>query len=634
MIAAVWWYYNGQKRETEAATARELFAVASATSNQVANWRGERIGDGRVLSASRAAPIAAKLLSDAEAHGDREELTALVSRMGHEFLYTGATLADLKGLKTVRLFGSPREDAGLVDLARAANGAKDVVLSDLLPAPGGRAVMELAIPVNNSGTLIIDIDPERFLYPYLRRWPGARQTAETFLVRIEGDSYVYLSRRRDAPAAALFSRRPLPRLPLQETLDAGWSTMATDFRGIRAMFAIRRVPDSTWYVVSKIDLAEVDGPINRLGWEMALVTALIVVVNITGAGLILRNRQLRIDHDKQAWFRAVANDTPACLWMAGAEDENTFINKTFAEFLGVRQSSLSKSWSEYLHPEDAPAARENLGRCLAERRGYIHEFRVRRFDGRYRWVVSQAVPRFSPAGGFLGFAGSLIDITERKLAEEQLRGLSKRLLNAQEEDRKRLARELHDDLNQQIAALSIGLENVKRRSSSGQTPAEIERLRQKLNQLSEAVRRISHELHPALLEYAGLGAALSASCEEFGGATGIEISLNIRGSLGDVPPDACLCIYRIFQEALQNIAKHSRASRAAVELEREAGTLRLTVSDSGVGMDTEKMDSVAGLGLISMRERVRLAGGALKIESEVNQGTRITAELPVEEAGG
>ena len=633
MIDAVWWYYTVQKRETEAATGRELFAVADAMSQQVANWRQERIAGGRAVMVSLIAREAEGLLAKRPvASAYREDLVRVVSRMAHEFLYAGAALVDLDGEVRLRLFGPPADEPDAKELAHAAISAHDAILSDLFrDGASGRARMELAIPVGNLGALMVDIDPSRFLYPYLAAWPGASRTAEAYLVRREGKQGVYLSPRRNAPTAVPFFRRPLALLPPESVLAAGWSPIAADYRGIRAMYGVRHVPDSPWYLVAKMDMSEIDAPLDRLGWEMGLVTALIVVANVAGAGLIWRSRQARIEHEKQAWFYAVVNDTPAYLWMADPQRENAFINKPFAAFLGAREQSLSRNWTDYLHSDDAVRARANLLQSFASRSGYIQEFRVRRFDGEYRWAVSQGIPRFSPDGKFLGFAGSLLDVTDRKKAEEQLRSVSARLMNAQEEERKRLARELHDDLNQQIAALSIGMGNLKRRLpvEADEARAEFDHLHQKLIQLSDTVRRISHELHPAVLEYSGLDAALRASCEEFDAITGVRVALSIRGAFDDVPPAAALSLYRIAQEALQNVAKHSRASRANVELERSNGTVRLTVSDAGVGMAPERIEAQAGLGLISMKERMRLAGGTLTIESQPDHGVTITATLPV-----
>src|SRR4029453_14810502 len=126
----------------------------------------------------------------------------------------------------------------------------------------------------------------------------------------------------------------------------------------------------------------------------------------------------------------------AYLWMTSARDENSFMNRPLAKFLGTEHQSVRKGWTDYLHPDDAGSAVALFVECMASRRPYADEFRVRRFDGQYRWVANQAAPRFSPSGEFLGFAGALIDITGRKRREEEVQALTARLIGAQEEERK------------------------------------------------------------------------------------------------------------------------------------------------------------------------------------------------------
>jgi PAS domain S-box-containing protein len=336
--------------------------------------------------------------------------------------------------------------------------------------------------------------------------------------------------------------------------------------------------------------------------------------------------------------------------MASAGEENSFINKPFQKFLGVDRQSLSNSWIEHLHPDDAGRVRAAFLEAMAQSRGSTDEFRIRRHDGEYRMVAGKAVPRFSPTGQFLGYAGSIMDITERRRAEEQLRTanvnlqaelaervrreqeiqrLSARLIDAREDERKRLARELHDDVNQQIAAVSIAVGNLKRHIPAEQVEARSQsgRIHQKLIKLAESIRRMSHELHPAILEYYGLTAALRSCCDEFGALTHMRVSFTTQGSFDGIPSSTALCVYRITQEALQNIAKHAHADMAEVVLSHSGGVLGLTVSDTGIGMDPAAAPT--GLGLISIKERARLLGGQVEITSRLNQGTSVMVTIPV-----
>jgi two-component system sensor histidine kinase UhpB len=426
-------------------------------------------------------------------------------------------------------------------------------------------------------------------------------------------------------------------LPPDSALETARAFRGIDYRGVPVIAILRHVPDSPWFVTVKIDASEADQPERRLGWEMAVITGLIALVNIAGAAVIWRGRDARIQEEKTAWFYAAVNDTPAYLWMADPKLENSFINAPLAKFLGVSKTELREAWLRAVHPDDADRTRKNFREHMQSQTEYTIEYRARRYDGEYRVVVSKALPRFSPDGKFLGFAGSIIDVTGRRLAERRLRDanqslqqLSSRLIGAQEQERKRLARELHDDFSQQIAALSMATGNLKRQipKDCGDALRQADGIYGKLVQLAEAVRRLSHELHPAMLQYSGLEPALRSYCEEFGALSGLDIAIEIEGSFTGVAPDAALCLFRVAQEALRNVVKHAGVSKASVELQRSEGWLKLQVSDSGVGMESGAAAAKAGLGLLSIRERARLVGGKAEIRSVPGKGTCVSVEIP------
>ncbi len=215
--------------------------------------------------------------------------------------------------------------------------------------------------------------------------------------------------------------------------------------------------------------------------------------------------------------------------------------------------------------------------------------------------------------------------------ERELKALSARLIDAQEAERSRLARELHDDLAQQIAALSISLSNLRRKLPAQDLDArsQSERMQQKLEDLSETIRRLSHELHPAVLEHAGLAAALRDYCSEYGHLTGIRVLVQTAGSLEGIPTPVNLCIYRVMQEALQNVAKHAAVEEASVDLRRSGGLVSLVVSDRGNGVAPGACEKARGLGLASIKERARLVNGTFEMHSSPGRGTVLRLRIPL-----
>ena len=221
----------------------------------------------------------------------------------------------------------------------------------------------------------------------------------------------------------------------------------------------------------------------------------------------------------------------------------------------------------------------------------------------------------------------LFERSLRKKTAGSLRELSGRLINAQEEERSRIARDLHDDMNQRLGLLAFGLSQLSGKLPAGEAKSEIQELWQQTSGLSQDVHRLSHELHPATLEQLGLVAAARALCAEFSKKQGVEVYFTEHDVPPQLPNHVSLCLYRILQESLQNIAKHSEAGVVKVELERGLDGVHLTVEDDGIGFDPANQ-SRGGLGLLSMRERLHLVCGSIRIDSAPSQGTRVKVLVP------
>jgi PAS domain S-box-containing protein len=229
-----------------------------------------------------------------------------------------------------------------------------------------------------------------------------------------------------------------------------------------------------------------------------------------------------------------------------------------------------------------------------------------------------------------------LEVAERRTAEQalresetELRDLSRRLIKAQEEERRRLARELHDDLNQRLALFAMKLQRLGDESKGGTEAlaASVRDLWDQTNELCLDVQRIAYQLHPSKLEELGLVVAVRSFCKELSEQTGLRVRFVECDVPEHIPPETALTIYRVIQESLWNVAKHSGADEALVELIGEDHLLRLSVADSGRGFDAEATRA-QGLGLLSMRERMQLIGGRIEIESGASSGTRITASAP------
>jgi PAS domain S-box-containing protein len=225
------------------------------------------------------------------------------------------------------------------------------------------------------------------------------------------------------------------------------------------------------------------------------------------------------------------------------------------------------------------------------------------------------------------------DITERKLAAENARRFGQRLLQAQEAERARVARELHDDVTQRLSQLAMDASRVERyndRLERRQSAVIVHEIRDGLVRLSEDVHTLAYRLHPAFLAHVGLAGGLKAECDAFARQQSMRVRTSLEAPPPRVPADTALCLYRVAQEALQNVARHARASSVSVSLKVLGNGLELTVADDGAGFDPHRQLRPS-LGLASMRERIEALGGTLSLASAPGRGTTIVARLPVQE---
>jgi PAS domain S-box-containing protein len=287
---------------------------------------------------------------------------------------------------------------------------------------------------------------------------------------------------------------------------------------------------------------------------------------------------------------------------------------------------------EVIHPDDRAMVDEHVEESLRSSVDLNVDFRVVLSDGSIHWIGARGRLERASAGKAPRLMGISIDITERKRTQELLQGIGGRLIHAAEHERAYLARELHDDFNQRMSLVAVELDIL----NQGLPESAID-LRQKLGELSSVVKdlsadmqRLSRQIHPAKLAQLGLVAALQSLCREVSAASATQVEFFAGVVPRHLPDCVALCLYRIAQESLQNVIRHSDAKDARVMISTAQNVLSLSVIDSGRGFVMEKEIETAGLGLVSMRERVRHVNGELIVESTPGRGTRIEAHVPIE----
>jgi PAS domain S-box-containing protein len=372
----------------------------------------------------------------------------------------------------------------------------------------------------------------------------------------------------------------------------------------------------------------------RYGKYVGAVLFLILVQAALIIGLLwqrARNRKadLRL-RESEKRFRLVADTTPALIWMCDKEGTVTYLNDRRIDFTGRNLAmGFGDAWSAFIHPDDVQSVQAANKRALEQQKEYSKEYRLRRRDGVYRWMLDIAAPRVNGDGSFAGFVGSAVDITDQKIAQEALEKIGGKLIEAQEEERSRIARELHDDICQRLAILSMELEQANRASNRSGGSLKLEEIRRHCAEIAVDVQALSHKLHSSKLEYLGLAAAIRSFCREFSQQNDVNVQFAEENVPGFLPRDISLSLFRVAQEALHNALKHSGVRRFSVSLRGLANEIQLEISDLGAGFDVEKAMVDRGLGLVSMQERAHLVHGSFTIESTVKSGTKILVRVPL-----
>ncbi|HEY6304540.1 MAG TPA: PAS domain S-box protein [Terriglobales bacterium] len=331
-------------------------------------------------------------------------------------------------------------------------------------------------------------------------------------------------------------------------------------------------------------------------------------------------------------FRLVANTAPVMIWTSGLDKLCDYFNQPWLQFTGRSLAAeLGNGWSEGVHPDDLTACLYAYTKAFDARQPFETQYRLRRHDGEYRWVLDKGVPRFSGDNSFAGYIGSCIDITDRKLAEEALSMVGRRLIEAQEQERSRIARELHDDINQRLALLANRIQESDQATSAHTDSSQKKELREiwrLTNEIATDIQYMSHQLHPSKLHYLGLAATARDLCHEFSRQHRIEVECVVQDLPPELDENISLALYRVVQESLRNVVKHSHAHHVKVDLSRQSNMFRLRVSDDGIGFNPEHVRGTHGLGLISMRERLRAVGGEFSIWSKPSLGTQVEGRVP------
>ena len=349
-------------------------------------------------------------------------------------------------------------------------------------------------------------------------------------------------------------------------------------------------------------------------------------------GLIVAHQDNTETHQAAESFSSLLHSVRAIIWRADVPGlRTTFVSQQTIEILGFSAEAWTREpdlWLRHIHPDDQEWVTAFTSKAIQECRNHAFEYRMITADGRTVWLRN-IVNVVAQNGVAMELVGVSIDITDRRRAEEARDEFARALSDAQENERASIARELHDDLGQSMAMLALKLSALAQRlPDAPELRREIGAVTELADNIASDLHRVSRGLHPSSLDLLGLGPAIRRLCTDFSERVTTAVTCEVQNVPRDLDRAVAMCLYRVAQECLRNVLKHSQSTHVRVQLSCEDGEIRLQITDDGRGFDREAAGRTGGLGLASMEERLRLVGGKFAIVSAPGRGTQVDATVP------
>ncbi len=659
LVSLVGLYLPAERRQLRATWEGRLAALADDRAAAIAAWAERQVADATVLAAF---PTVVHLATGASGPpypfpveaGAAAHLARIFDDVAAVHGYQGIYLVDGEGRqlaassRAIPLEPSCLEEARAV--VRSGRASIDFHAHTAVPPVVAAAAPVWArspagAPPRVVGAVLVSVDPQRFLYPFVGHEPTPSRTAETLLVRRQGQRAQFLSplrHRRDPP---LTLTRPLdtPLFAAAVAL-AGVSTTAefVDYRGVPVLAATRPVPGTPWALVTKVDRAEVFAPLAEEARWVGIAGAAFLLAVVAAALALVRVRSAELEAAlaaSRARFAALLDEANDAILVVDASGRIREANRQAEVLYGYpREALLGKSLLTDLRPpETREVASAQLARGMSSGEVSFETLHLRA-DGTVVPVeVNSRKVEWAGEGAMLSIVR---DIRERVEAEgrraellAQVRALAARLAEVEEGERQAMARELHDRVGQTLTALGLNLSLIGSAVPEEARP-RVEPIlgdaRELVVSAAEEIRDVMATLRPPVLDDYGLAAALHMEAERLARRSGVRITVDGSDPEPRLPSGVETALFRACQEALTNVVKHAHASHVTVTLEPRPELFRLVVSDDGVGFDAttpSPRGATGGWGILGMGERLQAVGGRLTLESAPGRGTRVIMEV-------
>lgn len=549
-------------------------------------------------------------------------------------------------------FPATLDAGGRAALEDAARSRRVVFSAVHREAPTDAPHIDVVAPVPPDGAgapdgfLVFRVDLAASLLPILGGWPIVSRTGRCLLMVRDGRRFVSADQTRAGDGSAVILQRAGSDHSRPEQVFE-----ATSERGGQILAAAAPVPDTPWFVVATIDRADIEAAIRQRGWLLALsfgglvaAGAMVAFVFVWRAQAASYKRQYEQEaarartedalRDTEQTLRSLLDYAPMPIYVASPPGRFVAVNAAWEAVTGIsRPVALAEPYSKIFPPESAREFEESDRRALNGGQPVRTEQSVV-VRGERRYFDTVKFPIRDHAGRITAVGGISVDFTQHKKSAERLRMVAARLSEIEDRERSRLARELHDQVGQNLTALGVSLSLASLDLEQGTASAVCERLAAAQDLLAEtgkSIRNVLLDLRPPALDDQGLIAALQGATGRLAATTGLRVVVEGAEPSPRMDPGVAAVLYRIAQEALTNAVRHAQARTLVVTVSQTDKTVRMTVNDDGRGFDVAARPLQAerpSWGLLIMEERARAIGALVRIESAPNSGTRVIVEVP------
>ena len=502
----------------------------------------------------------------------------------------------------------------------------------LLKAGKGTVFMQIEALLADSGLecniVLVDIGEHKKAEALLK----VTEAAANALLQLKVEAVEAMLKIKDAPVTpqGVEIAVKVARLKLEKAAEVARLKLETVAEVAEVCIGASKTAEATLTLAKTADTA-------RLRLEKVAKVAQQKVIMDAGVAFQVEVERARSKEElqkREQEFRTLVEVVPQIVWITRPDGWNSYFNQHWVDYTGLTlEESYGSGWITPFHPDDKQVAWEAWQRAIQHNEPYTLECRLRRVDGVYCWWLLRGTAVRGANGEILKWFGTCTDIQELKQANDRSNNYSQRLIEMEEELRKKIARDLHDDIAQELTALGLNLAYVSKNlggESGNKIRPILEDSRIITTGVSRSVRNLMVELHPLQLEDYGLAIAIRMHAEQFTNRFGIKVTVSADPQCPRFARAVENTLFRIVQEAMSNVVKHADAKRVIISLDTVGECVRLTIKDDGNGFVPHEMSpqlTGAGWGLTNMRERARLIGSTLSIHSSLGQGTTISLEI-------